>query len=69
MVPTKQYVREKMQTKVEVPPARGQDTSVYAFQWLPFKPQAHAVEQFVTNQVTRGVQSGDRTHADVSKGS
>jgi hypothetical protein len=70
-VQLKKYDKKDMSTEVTIPAAKGGVETSYPFQWLLFKPQAHAVEPFETNRATRGVntaRSGDRTHADVSKG-
>lgn len=52
LVPTPMYSKQDMQSKVKLPVARDTETT-YPFQWLVFKPQAHAVEPFVTNVPTR----------------
>ena len=68
---TKDFSRSKFQEKATIPIAKGNETT-YPFQWLLFKPQLHAVEPFETNVASRNVnstRSGDRTHADHSKGS
>ncbi len=70
-VELKKYNKKEMQTPVNVPAAKGGVETTYPFQWLVFKPQAHAVEPFEMNKATRGdntARSGDRTHADFSKG-
>jgi hypothetical protein len=46
------YSKSEMQSKVTLPKPRDAETT-YPFQWLLFKPQAHAVEPFVTNVPTR----------------
>lgn len=43
----KQFNREQSKEKVEL------REKAYPFQWLLFKPQAHAVEPFVTQQPSR----------------
>ncbi len=52
LVPTPSYSKQEMQSKVTLPKPRDAETS-YPFQWLLFRPQAHAVEPFVTNVATR----------------
>lgn len=52
IVQTKKFERKGYQTQTTIPVAKGQETS-YPFQWLLFKPQAHAVEPFVTNEASR----------------
>jgi hypothetical protein len=49
---TKKFTRSEYKTQTAIPVAKGQETT-YPFQWLLFKPQAHAVEPFVTNQASR----------------
>jgi hypothetical protein len=48
----KKYIKEKMQEKVEIPVAKGKETT-YPFQWLVFKPQQHAIEPFKKNESSR----------------
>jgi hypothetical protein len=52
-VPTPQYSKSEMQSKVTLPVAKGVETT-YPFQWLVFRPQAHAIEPFVVREATRG---------------
>ena len=52
LVPTPTFTKKEFQTTVKLPPAKDTETT-YPFQWLLFKPQAHAVEPFPTNQQTR----------------
>ncbi len=64
IVQPKHYDKKDMQTAVKVPVAKGVETT-YPFQWLVFKPQAHAVTPFETNRPSRDAntaRSGDRTH-------
>ncbi len=71
LVPTPTYTKTEMQSTVTLPVARGVETT-YPFQWLVFRPQAHAVEPFVTNVATRNentARSGVRTHAAGASGS
>lgn len=48
----KQFNREQSKEKVEIPMTKEKEMS-YPFQWLLFKPQAHAVKPFVTNEASR----------------
>ena len=52
---TKPFDRSKKKQTTTLPAGRGQDTSSYAFQWLLYKPQLHAVEPFDTQQPARGL--------------
>lgn len=52
IVQPKKYDKKEMQTPVKVPVAKGVETT-YPFQWLPFRPQAHAVTPFETNTASR----------------
>lgn len=52
IVQPKKYEKTAMQTKTEIPIARGKETT-YPFQWLLFKPQSHAVEPFEINKASR----------------
>jgi hypothetical protein len=53
LVPTPHYSKSDMQSKVTLPVAKGVETT-YPFQWLLFRPQAHAIEPFVVHEATRG---------------
>ena len=53
IVPTKHYDRKNYQQTAAIPDPKGKETSGYAFQWLLFKPQAHAVAPFEMNQPSR----------------
>ena len=53
LVPTPTYSKQAMQSTVTLPVAKGVETT-YPFQWMLFKPQAHAVEPFRVNEPTRG---------------
>ena len=56
MKPVK-YSKTAMQTTNELPAEKtGKETS-YPFQWLLFKPQAHAIEPFETQSQSRLVNS------------
>ena len=52
IVQPKKYDKKEMQTAVKVPVAKGVETT-YPFQWLHFRPQAHAVTPFETNKPSR----------------
>lgn len=72
VVQPKKYEKKDMSTQVTIPSAKGGVETSYPFQWLVYKPQAHAVAPFEMNMASRGentARSGDRTHADFSKGS
>lgn len=71
LVPTPTYTKKEYQAKVNLPLPRDTETT-YPFQWLVYKPQAHAVEPFVTNVATRHentARSGTRTHTAGANGS
>ena len=53
LVPTPRYSKSEMQSKVTLPKPRDAETT-YPFQWLLFRPQAHAIEPFVVHEATRG---------------
>ena len=53
IVPPKKFEKKTMQTEVKVPPAKGGVETTYPFQWMLYKPQAHAVVPFQTNEATR----------------
>lgn len=53
VVEPKKFVKQDMKVSVEVPKARDQADSSRAFQWMLYKPQAHAVAPFPMNQATR----------------
>ncbi len=52
VVQPKQYVKETMRSTIVLPRPEEQG-NIYPFQWLIFKPQAHAVEPFAINEATR----------------
>lgn len=52
IVQPKRFQRPASKTTTEIPVAKGQETP-YPFQWLLFKPQAHAVTPFETNVASR----------------
>lgn len=58
---TKKFDRNGYKTKTDIPVAKGQET-VYPFQWLLFKPQAHAVEPFAINQASRNANTARDKH-------
>jgi hypothetical protein len=53
IVPTPNYNREKMKTPTPVAVEKSGKESNYAFQWLLFRPQSHAVAPFPTNEQSR----------------
>jgi hypothetical protein len=52
LVPTPTFTKAKFQTTVKLPPAKDTETT-YPFQWLVYKPQAHAIEPFRVNEPSR----------------
>jgi hypothetical protein len=54
VVQPKKYTRERFQQQAQIPAAKGGMEVTYPFQWMLFKPQAHAVPVFETNQPSRG---------------
>jgi hypothetical protein len=48
----REFSRDKWQEKATIPVAKSQEMT-YPFQWLLFKPQAHAVEPFETYKSAR----------------
>lgn len=55
IVQTKPFERASQKQTTEVPVGRGNETTPYAFQWLLYKPQLHAVEPFQTNEPARSL--------------
>ena len=53
IVPTPTFDRQKMKTDMDVPVEKNGKSTNYAFQWLLFKPQSHAVVPFPTNEQSR----------------
>ena len=53
IVQPKKYTRERFQQQSEIPTAKGGVEVTWPFQWMLFKPQAHAVPVFETNAVSR----------------
>ena len=53
IVQPKKYTRERFQQQAAIPTASGGVEVTWPFQWLLFKPQAHAVPVFETNQPSR----------------
>jgi hypothetical protein len=53
IVQTKKYTRERFQQEAQVPTAKGGVEVTWPFQWMLFKPQAHAVPVFETNAASR----------------
>jgi hypothetical protein len=54
IVQPKKYTRERFQQQAQIPTAKGGMEVTYPFQWMLFKPQAHAVPVFETNAPSRG---------------
>ena len=52
IVQPKKFTKEAFQTKVEAS-VPSEQTMSYPFQWMLFKPQAHAITPFQTNTNTR----------------
>ena len=53
IVQPKRFDRVTQKQTTTIPVGRGQETTPYAFQWLLYKPQLHAVEPFRTNEPSR----------------
>ena len=53
IVKTAKFDRPTQKQTTSIPQGRGNDTAPYAFQWLLYKPQLHAVEPFQTNEPSR----------------
>jgi hypothetical protein len=53
IVPTPTFTKNDMKKEAVVSVPKEQDTSDRAFQWMLFRPQAHAVEPFKTQTQTR----------------
>lgn len=53
IVEPKKFVKQDMKVTVDIPKARDEASSSRAFQWMLYKPQAHAVAPFHMNQATR----------------
>ena len=53
IVQPKQFDRATQKQTTAIPVGKGKDTTPYAFQWLLYKPQLHAVEPFRTNEPAR----------------
>jgi len=51
------YARQEARETFTIPVARGVETS-YPFQWLIFRPQAHAVQPFEINRPARDLNTG-----------
>jgi hypothetical protein len=49
----KKYVKQDMKTTVQIPAVKGGVETSYPFQWMLFKPQAHAITPFPTNEQSR----------------
>jgi hypothetical protein len=53
IVPTQTYKKDEYKKDVQVSNPKEQETSDRSFQWMVFRPQAHAVEPFRTQEQTR----------------
>ena len=53
IVQPKKYTRETSRQEASIPIAKGGVEVTWPFQWMLFKPQAHAVLVFETNQASR----------------
>ena len=53
IVPAKPFVKKDMKKEAVVSVPKENDTSDRSFQWLLFRPQAHAVEPFQTQVQSR----------------
>ena len=53
VVQPKKYTRSQFQQTADVRPAKGGIEVIWPFQWMLFKPQAHAVPVFEMNQSSR----------------
>jgi len=53
IVKPKKYEKHAMKTTAAIPAQKVGTESSYPFQWLLFKPQAHAIPVFETQQQTR----------------
>lgn len=53
IVPTPKFNRDSMKTATPVSVEKSGKESNYAFQWLLYKPQSHAVVPFPTNEQSR----------------
>lgn len=53
IVQTKTFDRSTKKQTTSIPVGRGNETTPYAFQWLLFKPQLHAIEPFQVNEPGR----------------
>jgi hypothetical protein len=53
IVPTQTYKKDEYKKEVSVSVPKEQETSDRSFQWMLFRPQAHAVVPFQTNEQTR----------------
>jgi len=53
IVQPKKYTRERFQQEAQVPNAKGGVEVTWPFQWLLFKPQAHACAPFEANCASR----------------
>ena len=68
IVEPKKYTRERFQQTAEIPAAKGGvESSANIFQWMLFKPQAHAIPVFEMNQSSRADNTQRSTGAEGSQ--
>jgi hypothetical protein len=67
IVQPKKYTRERFQQQSQIPAAKGGVEVSYPFQWMLFKPQAHAVPVFETNAATRANNTQRSTSSNEQK--
>jgi len=53
IVQPKKYTRETSREQASIPTAKGGVEVSWPFQWMLFKPQAHAIPVFETNRASR----------------
>jgi hypothetical protein len=53
VVKPKAYTRERFSQTSELPTAKGGVEVTWPFQWMLYKPQAHAIPVFETNHASR----------------
>lgn len=61
------YTRAAARETFTLPIGRGNEVS-YPFQWLLYRPQAHAIEPFQINRPARDVNTGRGTQAGALPG-
>jgi hypothetical protein len=57
----RKFTRHASRETFTLPIGRGGETAPYAFQWLLYRPQAHAIEPFVTRQAARDINTARPT--------